>query len=347
MTKCTYQDVLKQFEDVVRGKEKARTMAALIIDSPWMPGYAEIDTIDFYFDSQVWLDTYLRVRDKLAGVAFVPDMWVEFGMAAEPSGWGLQVRWNHDSPPSLRKHPGGISALLDLGVPDPESDGLMPIALRQYERIKDDLGARGLAPRMVAARGPLAVASHLIGVTEFLMATQLEPENCIRLLENTTELCIRWLRCQSQRIENPLAIFVLDDVVGMMGPDDAEMFAFPFLRRIFEEFPDSVHIFHNDTPNDSVYSGLSTVGIDVFNWSHEVDISRARSLLGSEIVLMGNIPPVDVLVRGSTEQARKETEQMVEKAREFGPLLISAGGGVSPGTPMENLKALVDVVRFA
>ena len=345
MSECTYQDVVKQFEHVVRGREKERCMAALIIDSPWMPGYGQIDTIDFYFDPQVWLDTYLRVHDELPGVVFVPDMWVEFGMAAEPSGWGLQVQWSHDSPPSLPKHPGGISALLDLGVPNPETDGVMPIALRQSERMKNDLEARGLAPRMVAARGPLAVASHLMGVTEFLMATQLDLDNCLHLLENVTDLCIRWLRCQLERIENPLAILVLDDVVGMMGPDDAEKFALPFLRRIFEEFPDLVHIFHNDTPNDSVYPGLSTVGVDVFNLSHEVDISRARSLLGSQIVLMGNIPPVDVLVRGSTDQVRKETEKMLEKACEFGPLLISAGGGVSPGTPMENLKALVDVVR--
>ena len=67
----------------------------------------------------------------------------------------------------------------------------MPAVLRQYERMMPELKARGIAPRMAAARGPLAVASHLLGVTEFLMATQLEPENCMKLLEKTSDHCIQ------------------------------------------------------------------------------------------------------------------------------------------------------------
>ena len=345
MAEHTYHETLEQFKNIARAKVKDRTMVSLIIDSPWLPGYAGVNMIDFYFEPRLWLDIYLRVHDDLPGVVFVPDAWVEFGMATEPSGWGVGLRWSESSPPMVRPYPGGLTALLEAEPPDPEMDGLMPAVLRQYERTKPELHARGMAPRMVAARGPLAVASHLTGATELLMATQLEPDKCLQLLERTTELCIRWLQCQLERIDDPLGILVLDDVVGMMSPDDAGRFAIPLLRRIFDSFPGLVHIFHNDTPNPNVYQALSTIGMDVFNFSHDVDMEQARELVGPDVVLMGNLPPLEILVRGTVEQVRDATEETLEKSVKFGPVLISPGGGVSPGTPIENLQAMLEVVK--
>ena len=340
-----YQTTLVTFERLVRERSRDRIMAALIIDSPWLPGYAGADTLDFYFDPAVWLAAHERAAADLPGVAFVPGTWMEYGMAAEPSGWGVPIRWSRISPPAIRPHPGGLAALAEAEVPDPEIDGLMPAILRHYERMAPLLADRGMSPRMAAARGPLAVASHLMGVTELLMATRLERDRCLSLLEKTTELCIRWLKGQLDRMDHPIGIMVLDDIVGMIGPEDAEELALPLLRRIFESFPDLLHIYHNDTPNEKMLEGLATIGMDVFNFSHEIDLEQARKALGDEVVLMGNLPPLDLLVRGTPEQVRGETEDLVAKAARLGPVIISPGGGVSPGTPIQNLKAMLEVVQ--
>jgi len=347
MTDGRMNDVtaLDRFERIVRTRSTDETMVALIIDSPWLPGYAGVNTLDFYFDPRVWLEAYTRVREDLPGVAFVPDAWVEFGMATEPSGWGVPVQWSANSPPGVHHLTGGIDALLDAPVPNPETDGLMPAVLRHYDRLAGADASAGLAPRMVAARGPLAVASHLLGVTEFLMCMPLEPDKCTRLIDKTTELCIRFLKAQLERIANPLGVLVLDDVVGMISPADAERFAAPVLKRIFDEFGDLLHIFHNDTPNDNVYGVLAGVGIDVFNYSHQVPAARARELLGPDIVLMGNIPPLDVLVRGTADEVRHATKALLVTLADCAPLLVSPGGGVSPETPIENLQAMLDVVN--
>jgi uroporphyrinogen decarboxylase len=339
-----YADTVAKLERIVRDRVRDETMLCLIIDSPWLPGFAGISTLDFFFDPPTWLAAYERAHAELPGVAFVPDVWVELGMAAEPSGWGVSLQWHHDSPPSVRAHPGGLEGLLAIAAPDPETDGLMPVILRQYERMKPTLVERGIGPRFAAARGPLAVAAHLMGVTDLLMATQLQAERCLELVDRTTELIIRWLRCQLERMDDPLGVLVLDDVVGMMGPADAARFGVPYLKRIFDAFPDLLHFFHDDTPNAAVFEGLATIGMDVFNFSHEIDIEKTRSLVGPDIALMGNVAPLDILVRGTPEQSREATEQLLEKARRVGPVLVSPGGGVSPGTPIENLKAMLEVV---
>ncbi len=337
-----YPETLARFENLVRNRRKDETMAALIIDSPWLPGYFGVNTLDFYFDPEVWLQAYVKAMEDLPGAAFVPGSWVEFGMAAEPSGWGVPMQWSPLSPPSIRHHPDGLASLSEAAVPDPETDGLMPVILRCYERLKPRLEERGLAPRMAAARGPLAVASHLMGVTEFLMATQLEPDACLRLVEKTTDLCIRWLQCQLARMDEPIGVLVLDDIVGLIGPDDLARYAVPQLKRIFESFPGLIRIYHNDTPNARMLEYLASIEMDVFNFSHEIDVETAREKLGKDVVLMGNIPPLEVLVRGTVAEVRVATEKLLQQAKAFGPLLVSPGGGVSPGTPIETLKAMLE-----
>jgi uroporphyrinogen decarboxylase len=244
----------------------------------------------------------------------------------------------------VNHHPGGLEALAAAPVPDPETDGLMPVILRQYERMHQPLADLGMPPRMAACRGPMAVAAHLVGVTEVLMATQLQPDLCHQLFDKTTDLCIAWLRAQLDRMQEPIGVLVLDDLVGMIGPDDAQTFALPRLKRIFDAFPNLIHFFHNDTPNDRVFPGLATIGMDVFNFSHQTDLARARELLGPDIVLMGNLPPLDLLVRGTPQQVHTATAALRAQLSEVGPLLISPGGGVSPGTPIENLQAMCEAI---
>jgi uroporphyrinogen decarboxylase len=141
-------------------------------------------------------------------------------------------------------------------------------------------------------------------------------------------------------MDDPVGVLVLDDLVGMMGPQDATTFALGRLKRIFDEFDGLIRFFHNDTPNEKVFPPLATIGMDVFNFSHATDLGRARELLGPDIVLMGNLPPLDLLVRGTPDQVREATRQQLDRLPDVGPMLVSPGGGVSPGTPLENLQAM-------
>ena len=339
-----YPQVLDRMVSLIRERRRDETMPALIVDSPWLPGYAGVGTIDFYFDPETWLDVHRRLVRDLPTAAFVPGCWVELGMAAEPSGWGVSIQWHDHQPPGVRHYPAGLDVLAKAPAPNPETDGLMPIILRHYERQQPQLAELGLAPRMAACRGPLAIASHLLGVSEILMATQLEADRCHELFDKTTTLCINWLQAQLDRMTDPVGILVLDDLVGMMGPDDAETFAVGRLKQIFDRFDGLIRFFHNDTPNEKVFPVLAKTGMDVFNFSHKTDLARARELLGPDVVLMGNLPPLDLLVRGTPDEVREATASQLEGLPQVGPMLVSPGGGVSPGTPIENLQALCDEV---
>ena len=62
------------------------------------------------------------------------------------------------------------------------------------------------------------MASHVFGATPFLEATAAEPEAVEDALDLFTELAIRWLRAQLDRIREPLGILLLDDLPGLLSP---------------------------------------------------------------------------------------------------------------------------------
>src|SRR5574340_801770 len=214
----TLSPAWEDFVLAARGGRPERVPVALIVDSPWLPGFAGMDTLDFFLDERAWLQAHLELHARFPEVLFLPGFWVEYGMANEPSAFGARVLWHHDSPPGLRHLPLPPSEWASLPRPDPEKDGLLPLVLRRLERLERG----GLLPEphrlhMVAARGPLAVPAHVLGVLPLLEATALEPEATHAALDAFTETAIRFLRAQLERLREPVGILVLDDIPGMLS----------------------------------------------------------------------------------------------------------------------------------
>jgi uroporphyrinogen-III decarboxylase len=335
----------ERFELAARLGEPDSVPAALIVDSPWLPGYAGVDTRDYFLFPEKWLDINIRLLERFPDAVWIPGFWVEFGMAAEPSAFGVIPRFHPDRPPSIEPVIDDLEFWADVKPADPEQAGLMPLILRLYEIAEERLQARGLGIRMVAARGPMTLASWLMGVTPLMIGVAANPAAVSRLMEMTTTTVIRWLRAQLDRLRQPEGILLLDDIVGMVSPRHYETLIHPHLCRIFEQFEGLIRIYHNDTPCPRLLSGLAEADFDVFNFSHEMDIGEVKAVMGHRVALMGNVPPLDVGVRGTPTEVMDWARACLDEAAPGGGMILSFGGGVSPGTPPENIDALLRAAR--
>ncbi len=338
-------DQWEMLQKCASGADLDSLPVALIVDSPWIPGYLQMSTLDYLTLPDVWLQANLRVLQDFPEIIFIPGFWIEYGMAAEPSGFGCRVSTLGDKTPLVQTLGADFQMVEQLKVPDPRCDGLMPVLLYWYRHAQPRIEDAGYMVKIVAARGPLATATHLFGVTDFLLNLKLQPELTHRLLEKTTRLAIDWLQAQAEVLHSPGGILLLDDIVGFLSPKDYLEFGHPYLEKIFSAFPDAMKIFHNDMSNPVSYPHLESLGVNIFNFTHLIDLGRARELAGQKIVLMGNIPPLDVLARGTQQQVLDS----VVACRRAHPgrkgWILSAGGGVSPGTPWENVRALITAAK--
>ncbi len=333
------------FKQAARLEEPERVPVALIVDSPWLPGYAGIDTRDYFLLPDKWLEINLGLLERFPDVVWIPGFWVEYGMAAEPSAFGTKMHFYPNRPPSIEPLVSDLAFWADVKPVDPQVDGLMPLVLRLYEVADERLQAEGLGIRMVCARGPMTVAAWLVGMTPLMMALISEPDATSRLLDTVTTSIIRWLQAQLDAVRQPEGILLLDDLVGMVSDRHYQSMIHPHLRRIFDAFDGLIRVYHNDTPCPHLLESLAEANFDVFNFSHKVDIGEAKAKMGHRVALMGNVPPLDMGVRGTPAEVAQWARECLDKGAPGGGMILSFGGGVSPGTLVENIDALVAAAR--
>ncbi len=336
----------ERFALAARRGEPDQVPVALIVDSPWLPGYAGIGTLDYYLYPDQWWAINRGLLERFPDAVWIPGWWVEYGMAAEPSAFGAKPHFHADRPPSIEP----VVADLDFWAraikpADPREDGLMPLVVRQYEVLDERLRAEGLGVRMVCARGPMTVASYLMGVMPLMEGLALDPDGARHVLDVISTSIIRWLHAQLDAIHAPEGIMLLDDLVGMVSRRHYQAIIEPHLRRIFDAFDGLIRVYHNDTPCEHLLGALAEAHFDVFNFSYETDIAAAKAAMGHCVALMGNVAPLDLGVRGSPDEVYRAATACLDKAAPGGGLILSCGGGVAPGTPPENIDALLQAAR--
>lgn len=332
----------RTFKAAAKRQARGPIPLALIVDSPWIPGYCGIGHWDYFFDPEVWFQANLKVMRDFPEVIWFPSWWAEIGMGAEPSSLGTRIRIRRQRPPDEEHLPFRLEDLDLLTRPDPLTDGFMPLCLHRYEKLKQRIFDEGFAIPVVAARGPLCTASFFRGVTELMTDLVDQPERTLQLLDITTNLAIDWLKAQAEVLGDGVEGFLLlDDIVGFIGREHYEQFAHPFLKRICDAFPkDWVKVYHNDAGVAACLERLPEAGFDVLNWGAKMDVAEAAARLHGAMCLMGNVNPLDLGVRGTPAQVYDASLEVLRKAGDH-PLILSFGGGTSTGAPPANIRAMV------
>jgi len=335
-------DQWETFKRAARREPLPGIPMALIADSPWIPGYLGLSHLDYYLDPETWFQANLRIAEEFPDVIFVPSWWAEYGMAAEPSVLGARIRLRPDDTPAVLPAIHRLSDLEALAGYDLEADGFAALTLHRIRTQAPRILARGDVLPLVSARGPLCTAAFARGTTQFMIDLVEDPPGAHALLDLCTRVVIDWLESQRRAIGGTAeGLLLLDDIVGFVGERHYLEFAHPCLTRICEAFPDEwVKLYHNDAEIGACLDHLPGAGFTVLNWSGRTDIREVRRRAGDRLCLMGNVPALEVGVRGTPEEVRSATLAVLEGSGGEG-IILSVGGGVSPGTPRRNIEAML------
>ena len=64
------------FKRAARLEKLDRIPMALIVDSPWIPGYLGIKHMDYYLDPELWFQSNLKIMREYPDVIMVPSWWM-------------------------------------------------------------------------------------------------------------------------------------------------------------------------------------------------------------------------------------------------------------------------------
>jgi len=329
--------------DIIEGREITPLPTGFIVDSPWLPNWFGIKILDYFTNDELWLKANLHAVTSFPDVMFLPGFWSEFGMCSEPSAFGAKCTFPANEFPHAHKIIHSIEEISGISKPNPEKDGFAPFILNRLLINRQKIEDNGHKIFFSVSRGPLNIASYLMGTTEFLTGMITHPEEIHKLIHTITEYLIELNDLQMQAIPTIDGILILDDIIGFIGEEEFKEFGLPYFKKLFDRNV-SVKFLHNDASHLSSISYLNEMGVNLFNMGFETDLNELKLITDNRVTMMGNIPPRDVLARGSLREIEKEVEALIKNLNERSKVIVSCGGGMSPDVSTENIQCFVETV---
>jgi len=328
---------------VINGNQQSDIPVGFIIDCPWLPNWYGISILDYFSNDELWLKANFAAIETFPEVIFLPGFWSEYGMCTEPSAFGAKcVFWKNEFPfaEKIIKSPEDID---NMTVPNPETDGLLPFMLNRLLKAQTAIESAGHRIRFSVSRGPLNIASFLMGTTELMMAIVMEPDRIHRLMRIITDFLKRWHELQRQTFPSIDGIMMLDDIVGFIGEEDFLTFGFPYIKEIYDASDSKVKFFHNDADFRVSVKHYPEMGVNLFNPGVQMSVNEIKKVTGNRLTVLGSIPPRDVLAAGTPEVVRQETLKLLDELDDKSRFILSCAGGMPPGVSTENIQALLEV----
>ena len=203
-----------------------------------------------------------------------------------------------------------------------------------------------VSPLSVAGYGPHMIAVDVAGEHFYLWMAEF-PELCHRFLTRVTDTLIAVEKTFRSIDPRPRGAYGLaEDSIQVCSKAMYEEFCMPYDNRLYEEFgaglPDGrgMHMCGDSTHLlDSLASGSRISSFNVFGC--RVDPQTAAEKLGGTTRLWGNIDPVAML-NGSPDEVKALAQRALEAMAPTGGYMLGDGANVCPGTPIENLQAVMD-----
>jgi uroporphyrinogen-III decarboxylase len=244
--------------DVINGKELCPLPVGFIIDSPWLPKWYGAKILDYFSNDETWLKANLHAMNSFPEIIFLPGFWSEFGMCSEPSAFGAINSFPENEFPHAKKFIHSVEEISRITKPNPRTDGLAPLLTNRLLLNRKKIEDAGHKIYFSVSRGPLNIATHLMGVTEFLTAMLMNPDAAHHLLKIITEYLAEWHDYQKEVFPTIDGILVLDDIIGFIGEQEFLEFGLPYFKTVFNRNL-AVKFLHNDADCRSSlkYPGIS------------------------------------------------------------------------------------------
>lgn len=312
---------------------------------------AGIPLREFYTDPQAMVQAQLALHDRVGQdvIAIGSD---NFYIA---EGFGCQTTRSNEELPALVKPPlTNMADVFDLTVPDPYTQGRMPVMLEALRLARKAVGDE-VALRSPGT-GPFALASYFIGTQQWLLeVAQVEAEMdeanaaaVFHALDLASDALIAFGKACWDAGADILHCGDSLASCNVISPRTFARFSFPYLQKVFRAWHEYgvtcalLHICGNSTKVLDLYADT---GADLIELDHAVDLGVAKARIGGRVALVGNVDTVTELLQGTPATVRASAQRCIDQAGAGGGFLLGSGCIVPRYTPIENVQEMVRVAH--
>lgn len=261
----------------------------------------------------------------------------------ETQGYGAKIIYERDMVPYCEKHPlEDDPDLAKLPYPDPLASERMRDRIEAVKRYREIAG--GEYSIMGWVEGPAAEAADLRRLDNFFMDLMDDEEYIGELMDRCVDVALDFARPQVAAGADTIGIG--DAAASQISADVYERLVLPREQRLVCGLHDMgakvrLHICGNIT---HLLPGIASLGIDVLDVDHMVDLRTTRLAVGRTTTLAGNLDPVTAVLRSTPDAIRQHVLDCYQQAGN--PFIVNAGCEIPSTTPLANLRALCEPVAY-
>jgi uroporphyrinogen decarboxylase len=216
------------------------------------------------------------------------------------------------------------------------------------EEIRILRGALNGIPLIGFCGAPFTVASYLIeggSSREFLKTKTImysDPQTWHALMEKLSSVLADYLVAQIRA--GAQAVQVFDSWVGALSPSDYEMFVLPYSQKVLQAAKtEGVPVIHFGTNTTTLLPLMKRAGGDVIGLDWRIPLDEGWTLLGSDVAVQGNLDPVTLFT--PLPEIKSRVHDILRRADGRPGHIFNLGHGILQNTPVDNVKAVVDMVH--
>jgi len=140
------------------------------------------------------------------------------------------------------------------------------------------------------------------------------------------------------------AIQVFDSWVGALSPADYEQHVMPFSRMLVRQIQTTgVPVIHFGTGAAGFLKLFNEAGAEVLGLDWRVRLDDAWSAVGPDVGVQGNLDPVALFA--PLPELKGRVEDVLRRSGTRHGYIFNLGHGILPETPVENVRAVVEMVH--
>ncbi len=263
-----------------------------------------------------------------------------------PDAMGLGLGFETGEGPVFQRTVRDRAAIDALGVPDPEQE--LRYVMDAVRLIRAELDGR--VPLIGFAGSPWTLAVYMVegrstrDFSEIKKLIYSDPDAAQKLLDTLADAVSLYLQAQVEAGAQSLMLF--DTWGGVLSARDYERFSLRAMTRIVSQ----VKAEHPSVPLTLFTKGggqwlekIAASGCDMVGLDWTIAIDEARTRVGGQVALQGNLDPA--LMETTPERAAAEARQIIRDYAGNSGHVFNLGHGIRPAASPEVVAAVVEAVH--
>jgi uroporphyrinogen decarboxylase len=195
---------------------------------------------------------------------------------------------------------------------------------------------------------PFTLASYMIeggGSRNYLYTKQMmynDPSSWTMLLDKIVDVLTAYCRLQVEAGADVIQIF--DSWVGALGLTDYREYAFAASQRLVKNVQEmGVPVIYFGVETAGLLAEMASTGADVIGLDWRQPLSEGWNAVGHNHAVQGNLDPITLFA--PLDVLEKRVHEILRSANGRPGHIFNLGHGIIPGTPVENVQAVVRMVR--